>query len=173
MSLFHQYHQYPSLDLFHDQTDDSTSLSYPQSLSASTRWTLSATPSTSSYGIEEGLQSPSLLPATSGFQLFLLFRPFTFDHSGFSCSEVPPPLGISQRTTWHSLPGADTDDDLILAELGLKTYIPDPSVTIPTTLPSRSLLIWIPLPALIYLQVFRHLMEQVILLIDSMLMPFR
>jgi len=49
------------------------------------------------------------------------------------------PLGFSQRTTWLSLPGADTDDNLILAELGSKTYIPDPS-----TPPSRSLLIWGP-----------------------------
>ena len=61
-----------------------------------------------------------------------------------SAGEVPPPSGISHRTTWLSLPGADTDDDLIPAELGSKTYIPDPSITIPTTPPSRSLLIWDP-----------------------------
>jgi hypothetical protein len=66
------------------------------------------------------------------------FENFPADDQG------PSPLGISQRTTWLSLPGADTDDDLIPAELGSKTYIPDPSITIPTTPLARSLLIWDP-----------------------------
>jgi len=68
-------------------------------------------------------------------------HPFDDFHFG---DEVPPPPGFLQRTTWLSLPGAETDDDLIPAELGSKTYIPDPSITIPTTPPSRSLLIWDP-----------------------------
>jgi len=75
-----------------------------------------------------------------GLGLHSTSYPFGDFHFG---DEVPPP-GFSQRTTWLSLPGAETDDDLIPAELGSKTYIPDPSITIPTTPPSRSLLIWDP-----------------------------
>ncbi|KAF9528272.1 hypothetical protein CPB83DRAFT_352927 [Crepidotus variabilis] len=58
--------------------------------------------------------------------------------------EFAIPSGYPQRTTWLSLPGADTDDDLIPADLASKNYIPDPSLAIPTTPPSRSLLIWDP-----------------------------
>ena len=53
-------------------------------------------------------------------------------------------FGISERSTWLSLPGADTDDDLIRADLASKNYIPDPGLAISTTPLSRSLLIWDP-----------------------------
>ena len=53
-------------------------------------------------------------------------------------------MGIPQRSTWLSLPGADTDDDLIRADLASKNYIPDPGLAISTTPSSRSLLIWDP-----------------------------
>jgi hypothetical protein len=41
-------------------------------------------------------------------------------------------------------PVNDTDDDLIPSELASKNYIPDPALAIPTTPPSRNLLIWDP-----------------------------
>jgi len=53
----------------------------------------------------------------------------------------------AQRTTWLSLPGADTDDDLIPADLASKNYIPDPGLAVPTTPPPQSLLIWDPTTA--------------------------
>ena len=41
-------------------------------------------------------------------------------------------------TRWRSFPGCETDDDLIPMELASKNYIPDPSISIPTTTPSSS-----------------------------------
>ncbi len=71
-----------------------------------------------------------------------LLPSFSFDR--YPHDEPPPPPGVSQRTTWLSFPGEDTDDDLIPSELASKNYIPDPALAIPTTPPSRNLLIWDP-----------------------------
>jgi hypothetical protein len=61
-------------------------------------------------------------------------------------AEVPPSRDIDMKmpdTRWRSLPGCETDDDLIPLELASKKYIPDPSATIPTTSTgTRSLLLW-------------------------------
>ncbi|KAF8162626.1 hypothetical protein B0H34DRAFT_286897 [Crassisporium funariophilum] len=49
----------------------------------------------------------------------------------------------SPRMQWLSLPGSDTDDDLIPTELASKNYIPDPSILAPSTSSrSSSLLLW-------------------------------
>ncbi|KAH9483457.1 hypothetical protein JR316_0002925 [Psilocybe cubensis] len=52
-----------------------------------------------------------------------------------------------QRTAWLNLPGAETDDDLIPTELASKNYVPDPTITVPTSQPMHSLLIWGPTSA--------------------------
>ncbi|CAA7261020.1 unnamed protein product [Cyclocybe aegerita] len=46
-----------------------------------------------------------------------------------------------QRATWLTLPGADSDDDLIPLALASKNYIPDPTITVSTT-PSAPLLLF-------------------------------
>lgn len=183
VSGYHHFCQYPSLELFHDQTDDALSQSLSLSSIIDGHLPFPA-PSFTSHGVEEGLQSPSLsaaplpdfnccyyfdhtssvipesprsravdLPALENennpkanqFGLGLHSTCPSYSYGNFHPdNDVPPPSGFAQRTTWLSLPGADTDDDLIPAELGSKTYIPDPSITIPTTPPSRSLLIWDP-----------------------------
>ena len=68
----------------------------------------------------------------------------SFSFGRYPHDEPPPPPGVSQRTTWLSFPGEDTDDDLIPSELASKNYIPDPALALPTTPPSRNLLIWDP-----------------------------
>ncbi|KAF9481299.1 hypothetical protein BDN70DRAFT_893423 [Pholiota conissans] len=54
-------------------------------------------------------------------------------------------INSERHQRWLSLPGAETDDDLIPRELGSKNYIPDPTIAVPTTPPSPStgsLLLW-------------------------------
>ena len=75
------------------------------------------------------------------------FAPFSSSSlipSSFDSDVVDPYDGPAQRTTWLSLPGADTDDDLIPADLASKNYIPEPGLAIQTTPSCRSLLIWDP-----------------------------
>lgn len=85
-----------------------------------------------------GLGLHAMEPSSSS----ALLPSFTFGRHQPHVSPLLP--DVSQRTTWLSFPGEDTDDDLIPSELASKTYIPDPAIAIPTTPPSRNLLIWDP-----------------------------
>ena len=88
--------------------------------------------------------SPSLRRSTTLPEL----EPATFDADPFglhgSIPDAPldtdmdmPDIGL------RSLPGWETDNDLIPTELASKSYIPDPSAVVPTTpAGSRSLLLW-------------------------------
>ncbi|KAF8951953.1 hypothetical protein BDZ97DRAFT_826667 [Flammula alnicola] len=64
--------------------------------------------------------------------------PFNLQEGSSSESDVSTASDPPQRAFWLSLPGADTDDDLIPRELGSKNYVPDPMIAVPTTPPSSS-----------------------------------
>ena len=94
------------------------------------------------------LRRPSTLPE---------LEPTTFDADPFGLhkslpAEAPTSLPLlplhdidmdMPDPHWCSLPGCETDDDLIPMELASKNYIPDPSAIVPTTSTGiRSLLLW-------------------------------
>ena len=93
----------------------------------------SSTPVPSSPSLRRSATLPELEPTTDPFGL----------HKSIP---VEPSCDIDMdmpRLYWRSLPGCETDDDLIPVELASKNYIPDPSATVPTTSSgTRSLLLW-------------------------------
>ena len=98
----------------------------------------SSTPVPCSPSRRRSATLPELEPATFNADPFGLHQSTT--------AEVPPSCDIDMdmsNTRWRSLPGCETDDDLIPVELASKNYIPDPSATVPTTsTASGSLLLW-------------------------------
>ncbi|PPQ91947.1 hypothetical protein CVT25_000990 [Psilocybe cyanescens] len=87
-----------------------------------------------------GLQCPGSFTATSHPS-----APAADTSTPSAASAEPSPQGVPpQRTQWLSLPGAETDDDLIPRELASKNYVPDPTITVPSSQPRGSLLIWGP-----------------------------
>ncbi|KAF8877742.1 hypothetical protein CPB84DRAFT_1752073 [Gymnopilus junonius] len=118
-------------------------------------------PSTSFYDFGDGPapESPSRRRSTD-------LPPLLDDDSDGESSSFSPSLSSpvsdyqdlypfrqpERRSHFLSLPGSDTDDDLIPSELASKNYVPDPTITVPTSSsyfsPSekkaRSLLMWDP-----------------------------
>ena len=81
---------------------------------------------------------PELEPTPFNSDLFGLHKSIPSEESPLP--EIDTDTSI---TRWRSFPGCETDDDLIPMDLASKNYIPDPSVTVPTTSArTSSLLIW-------------------------------
>ena len=95
----------------------------------------SSIPAPCSPSLRRSTTLPELEPAN--------FNPDPFGLHG-SIHEAPPDIDMDMPDIGlHSLPGWETDDDLIPVELASKKYIPDPSAIVPTTSTgTRSLLLW-------------------------------
>ena len=92
-----------------------------------------STPVPSSPSRRRSATLPELEPTSDSFGL----------HKSTPAEAPPRDIDMDVHPHWLSLPGGETDDDLIPVELASKNYIPDPFATVPTTSTgTRSLLLW-------------------------------